>query len=299
MPIHHDHLQLGDRLIDDQPFAYGDAVRAADGRVKLHARAILCMTPKSGSTAWLALLLKGLAMQGWNVSLSESPHGQHLPYKASTDPTIPLSQLPRLMLVRHPASRLLSGFLGKAVTRKIHVEGWDPRSGFPGFVQVITNSTNPNKHFLPQSRMCGLGKIPPVAYTYLRAEELGVWYRKIICLLGLQGAASSSFEAPANGQQGWMSKRVHAPCAAPPCCFVRTSDCGCAVSCSAGPAACDASLAPGVTATFGSFNDATARLGDYYDERLARQVNEWARRDLELFGYAPWRPGMEDRAVLN
>ena len=71
------------------------------------------------------------------------------------------------------------------------------------------------------------------------------------------------------------------------------------MSCSPERVACNANLAPGVNATFGSFHEATAKLSDYYDEQLARQVNKWANRDLRLFGYAPWRPGMDVAQTLK
>ena len=63
-------------------------------------------------------------------------HGHPLPYNISAhDASLP--RAPRLMLVRHPHARLLSAYLGKAVTGRFTVAGWRNGTGFRGFVDAV------------------------------------------------------------------------------------------------------------------------------------------------------------------
>ena len=50
-------------------------------------------------------------------------------------------------------------------------------------------------HFRPQVHQCDVQSLASrgLAYTHLRVEEMGRWYRRFVCMLGLQSAVSSSF----------------------------------------------------------------------------------------------------------
>ena len=114
----------------------------------------------------------------------------------------------------------------------------------------------------------------------LRTEEIGRWYREVVCRLGLQEVVSSSTDF------GNAHKNATLPC------FLKTRDCGCTVNC--GGSSCNESHAGTFPdADFGTFNNATAAIEEYYTDELAQMVNDWARADLVAFGYKPWLPGQD------
>lgn len=294
-------------FIDGEPFAY------RTGATHQPAWALLCFVAKAGSSAWKALLVRGLVLQGFKMDVTKSPHGQKLPYSILPDAETSLAadEFPKFMFVRHPISRLLSGYLGKGVRGKIKVTGWNHSTGFRSFVHAVTsaNSSQANssqadssldKHFKLQSEQCGLSRGIP--YRVLRVEDMGHWYRSVVCQLALQQAVQFNLPSP---------KLMTAPCGAdgsrdrhqdrrlaPSCCFVRTTDCGCRIDCR-GTSRCNASRAgTHATASFGSLNAASdaGLLEKYYDRELAERVNAWARADLEAFGYLPWLPGQKLQA---
>ena len=80
-------------------------------------------------------------------------------------------------------------------------------------------------------------------------------------------------------------------------CFVKTQDCGCELHCH-GSHRCNSKLAEMPRAEFGTFNQASDVLENYYTEDLAQRVNMWARADLYEFGYLLWRRGMEMSTLL-
>ena len=267
-----------ERFHDGVPTAY---------RIDPKRWAVVCLVAKSGSSAWKALLLRGLRLQGFRDGDETHPHAQPLPYHVRPASLYDTGR-PQLMFVRHPVSRLLSGFLGKEFTESsklIKIPGYNVSSrSFAGFVQAVTSSPPEAwggaalTHFGLASQQCGLGEAgePKPRYVFLKVEDMGRWYRHVICQLGLQHAAASPLEG--------MGLK-----AAPDSCFVRTTDCGCEIEC--GGAACNASLGNDPTASFGSFHEASTRLEEFYDRALAMQVNRWAGADLRLFGYLPWLPG--------
>jgi hypothetical protein len=267
------------KIEDSRPFFY---------RINGHPTwALICLLPKSGSTPWSYMMTQGLLDQGFELHNSQPyqneslrPHGLRLPYSV---PQVSLAKIPtRLMFVRHPISRLLSGYLGKAVTNKILINGWSNDSGFSAFVDIITATApeNLNHHFrLQTDHDCGL--YSGFSYRILRVETIGSWYREIVCLLGLQQAASRPFELTEFRK---AEKKI-----IPQECFLRTQDCGCAINCggvtcnqnSAGP---NAGVLP-----FSTYHAASQRLEEFYDPRSTQQVNTWAAEDLRIFGYKAWR----------
>lgn len=271
---------LSEELSDGKPFVF----RA--GTHDSNSTSVLCFTPKSGSSAWKALLVRALVLQGFSMMNDKrSAHGQKLPYKISrVDTLLTDIYIPKLMFVRHPISRLLSAYLGKGRTGKIRLPGWNRSTGFHGFVYTVTNAAHNvlDPHWELQTEQCGVGQNFP--YRFLRVEELGHWYRGVVCQLNLQEAVQGSL----------FSSALSPSCGAPSCCFVRTADCGCEVDCRG--TRCNTSrVGTHAEATFGSFNGASnaTLLEQYYDQSLAKRVNAWAHADLTAFGYLPWLPGQE------
>ena len=282
-------------LVDSQPFLY-----RIDSKPKW---ALMCLVPKGGSSMWKRALTRGLMEQG--LPMTDEPgrwHNQMLPYNVSAR-DVTLAKMPRYMLVRHPFSRLLSAYLGKAKTGSIPVRGWDPKdgSGFRGFVKAVTatNATDLDTHYQLQVDQCGVGALREanasltLGYRYLRVEEMGHWYREVICALGISKAVSTPsrfWRDFYKDSQLTAVERTSAAYNLSTQCFVRTPDCGCDIKCRGHH--CNASLAgTSPDASFASFQQARQKLDDYYDADLARRVNEWAADDLQEFGYQPWWPG--------
>ena len=142
---HHQHHQSSDHnrgdgflpatanhFSDSVPFLY---------RIDATPRwALFCVSPKAGSTLWKRAFIAGLADQGFAMRNEPGEwHGHPLPYNISAhDASLP--RAPRLMLVRHPHARLLSAYLGKAVTGRFTVAGWRNGTGFRGFVDAVTRA---------------------------------------------------------------------------------------------------------------------------------------------------------------
>lgn len=277
-----------DQLSTSRPFLY---------RVNAQPRwALICLVPKAGSTMWIRAFVRGLIQQGF--PMADAPgkwHWQKLPY--NTD--VPLSSVKmRLMLVRHPISRLLSGYLGK-IASGLWMDlfpSYNRSTGFAGFVRHLTAidplRTHIDQHFALQSTLCGVNTRGS-SYRYLRVEEMGHWYREVVCALDMHSAVSAENIYWRNHYAVSESQLSSAEYRRSVHCFVTTQDCGCELTCHG--RRCNAShvgTAPG--ASFGTFQNASERLEDYYDEDLAQRVNEWAAPDLAEFGYRPWRPGQTE-----
>ena len=130
---------------DGLPFVY---------HARPHEHVGICMLPKCGSTRWTQVFVRGLVQQGYNVT--GPPASPRLPYIVNRQfPT--RQRMERYMIVRSPHARLLSGFLGKALTGKVKIAGWDPANGtFASFVRLIT-SRRPEEldhHFRLQTDQC-------------------------------------------------------------------------------------------------------------------------------------------------
>ena len=311
-------MPIASSLTDGSPFFYRIGAREAQPRW-----AVVCLIQKAGSTLWKAALLRGLALHGFDVNGTEHMpsldavsfglvHNQPLPYAT---PSVYADSTPCVMLVRHPLSRLLSAYLGKVRTGRAGSLGFARNASFREFAHTVmgTPARRLNPHILPQIHQCD---VRSWQYTYLRVEEMGHWYRKLVCLLGLQSAVSSSFvhrseallalrqmthPSETDGRRlretmtmelrnyGEPGERLTSGS-----CFVRTVDCGCELLC--GGSRCNGSEAgTSAQSAHHSFNSASEQLEEFYDESLARRVNEWAAADLQEFGYEPWMPSAKVR----
>jgi hypothetical protein len=235
---------------------------------------------------WKEALVRGLQRQGMTVKHKRPNvntwHNAKLPYTLEqvgqlvpSDPSIL-----QYTLVRHPITRLLSAYLDKVAhrnpaDRKKYASGYNHKTGFDGFIKWVTAHASDdlklNPHFRLQSEGCG---IPDgVQYRVLRTEEIGRWYREVVCRLGLVEAVSDGF----------------------PDCFLKTRDCGCTVTCG-GPSCNESHFGTyaGVTEfTSYHFRNATEQIEEYYTHETAQLVNVWASADLAAFRYKPWLPGQD------
>lgn len=303
-------------LTDGVPFLY-PRIGNRDARSKW---AVLCLVPKVGSTIWKAALIRGLVLHHFDINgtehvpsldavLFEGVHERPLPYALPSEAEWNHKSTPRLMLVRHPLSRLLSAYLGKVTTS--YFAEYNSSLSFRAFAtKVMTAQPRTlDRHFQPQVRQCNIQSQAARGspYTYFRVEEMGRWYRRFVCMLGLQNAVASSFvhrgearlalrqmahPAATSGRRlretMTINLRSHGQQFTGSGCLVRTLDCGCELRC--GGSKCNGTLASTAESLYHSFNLATEQLEEYYDKDLARRVNSWAAADLREFGYDPWMP---------
>ena len=182
---------------------------------RTNQKAIICFLEKVGSTAWKTLLLKS-----FNVPyLSISPHVAE--YKNKNTPKVTREMfeaalknpvIPKIMFVRNPYSRLLSGFVDKvynvtdASLRQKFFKGFKASNkNFNTFIKYVkgvherdnhpNNSKPPflNTHYIPQSERCFINVGMRFDY-YLKVEQTPIWYPYILNLLGLVGDASSGWD---------------------------------------------------------------------------------------------------------
>ena len=288
---------FSDFLIDGAPLLY-HVDQSKQSLEKGRAEWVgLCLNQKSGSSAWKEKMREGLEAQGSPVLHADKGVGaQQLPYSAQDLGMTPFNQtIPMYTLVRHPIARMLSGYLGKIEPRKIRMPaGYNHTTGFGGWVRWVTSQTAKheyliNAHFRLQTHACGYAE--GVRYRVLRSEEIGRWYRELVCTMQMQEAAARPNPLAHEHYSAVHTKGDNATSDdAVGKCFVATHDCGCEVNC--GGSRCNESRQGTVPdAMFATFHDATAELEKYYTLETAELVNKWAEGDLVAFGYQPWYPG--------
>ena len=216
-----------------------------------------------------------------------------LPYKVSSadwQELLSRSEVRRLLLVRHPHSRLLSAYLDQVVEKRAvnrFPAGYNPfvggsalpAGGFDAFVRAVVGAKELEVHFKLQSQQCGIDL--GMEYQYLKVEEIDEWYDDIICTLGLQDAARSGWQEP------FLPYHGDSPC------FHSSRQCGCALNCSQPCNSPGRRLSGrtkrGRTAAPMRVTHADNELKQYYTEELAELVNSWARADLSTFGYDAYK----------
>jgi len=248
------------------------------------ARALACLTQKSGSTEWKRLIL--MAITG---ERADNPHIFHgfLAANGKSDavevasadevaqPTSEYEDVVKFIIVRDPYERLLSAYLDKVApfapgenapgTR--YPDGMDldhvAATSFPDFVGLLLDAdpAEVDPHFAPIVdgwRFC-LDAHPEV----LKYENQSAWYARVVSELGLEEAAAHGWE----GAGG---------------CYFRPCDveCGAALQ---DPATFEQQCTPSnrmwVTHTGDVFDD-------YYDTAdIFGKVTALMRRDLHAFGY--------------
>eukprot|EP00873_Tetraselmis_striata_P029687 jgi/Tetstr1/449951/TSEL_037005.t1 len=179
-------------------------------------KAFFCNPEKVGSTRWKALLYKSKG-DPWHAPHTVFPRWAVLPApekrRKAEDPA-----RARFMFVRNPYSRLLSGFLDKAVhpvgilnpanpknRRSDTILGHggpytDSPAEFLRFVETMNQmmARQPglpgmNGHFAPLTFRCGLNA--GITYDFfLKVEETDTWYPDLVTLLGLADATAAGWE---------------------------------------------------------------------------------------------------------
>jgi hypothetical protein len=211
--------------------------------------------------------------------------------------------VPRFAIVRHPITRLLSGWLGKVVAGRGRTRrSWPLRfvpqgplnQTFGAFVRHVVDHprlVQLNRHFSLQSAQCAGTRPGARAWRILRIEEVGLWYEDVVCALGLSAVVDHGWETFATTRPVTPARagrtRDHGQA-----CMVRTT-CGCRVDC-----ARRCNRAHDRAVEHASFNDAYAQLSRYYTPALVGVVNWWAAPDYAAFRYAPWTFGTDITAAV-
>ncbi len=129
--------------------------------------------------------------------------------------------VPRIMIIREPYGRLLSGYLDKIENRSYSVSYtpnypylYNKSTGFDGFVKLLSlaskyNYKGINRHFLPQSNKCFLDNNKFSYDYYLKMEHTDGWYEPIIQLLGLEDDVSTGWNFTTNWNPSGKSICFH------------------------------------------------------------------------------------------
>ena len=190
-------------------------------------KAIFCLNQKAGSSTWKGLLLKNLDpicfLKLMNVSNVHKTVCKYV--KATSDSeleeAIKDKSVPRIMIIREPYGRLLSGYLDKIENRSYSVSYtpnypylYNKSTGFDGFVKLLSLASKYsykgiNRHFLPQSNKCFLDNNKFSYDYYLKMEHTDGWYEPIIQLLGLEDDVSSGWNFTTNWNPSGKSICFH------------------------------------------------------------------------------------------
>lgn len=190
-------------------------------------KAIFCLNQKAGSSTWKGLLLKNLDpicfLKLMNVSNVHKTICKYV--KATSDSeleeAIKDKSVPRIMIIREPYGRLLSGYLDKIENRSYSVSYtpnypylYNKSTGFDGFVKLLSlaskyNYKGINRHFLPQSNKCFLDNNKFSYDYYLKMEHTDGWYEPIIQLLGLEDDVSTGWNFTTNWNPSGKSICFH------------------------------------------------------------------------------------------
>ena len=259
---------------------------------------VLCLrlVQKAASTTFKELVLKALHVGGFpdpDGHFRADPHHppRHLPVVGASPTWQRLLEerpnAPRFMIVRHPHSRLLSGYLDNVLSNEDRAKwprGFESRDqGFTAFVRAVVEDDQLNPHFELQTKHC---EAAHVDYEILRLEEQRVWFGRFACALGLQDAASSGWAADSGPFWRGTAECFDSACGCESfVCEREREGPGCAAATSGG----DATV---------HVTGASHLLQEYYTDQIAELVNTWARPDLERFGYRPFVPSEQHRELF-
>ena len=244
-------------------------------------KAFLCLNQKTGSTTWkLALLRAGPHTKFHNLTVS--PHGA--PAKPTCGKYSKDVAVPRFMMVRNPYSRLLSAYMDKCVDARAtevlpgdvgeiciaNKDSKDTAAAFPAFVAAVIDEDPDllDGQFSLLSEHCHVD----AGYDYyLPTEQIVHWYAPFVAALDLGEAVRTGWDLSTQWWRNDGSKCFYHPpglrCDGAPLGTVR-----------AGALSGDSFHATG----------SDGRLDEFYTPELARAVSEWAKADLEEFGYPAW-----------
>lgn len=293
----------------------------------------LCVPAKCGVEAWSELLR---VHQRRNAGMIVSGYCGHGCRNSTEATAFALTPRLRLLIVRNPYERLLSGFLdqvGRLTEQSEHMLGLtvgflaDPKmrkksclvrpasethicrlkwntskESFQQFVRELVVATSngrnagygfSNDHLLPIMhrrvqdsgvRRCLTPRFRDNKtrldqyYQVLKVEEMAAWYPRLVSMLGLTNTVRRGW--PGNGCW-WKAPGLS-------CTETLTGNhpeaVHSATTCATGA---EGGMDP---RKVGHATQACSKLRRYYTPELAELVSEWARADLDAFGYPPWRP---------
>jgi hypothetical protein len=166
-------------------------------------QALMCLVEKVGSTEWKSMLLKSLNVKYFYGKLRQhdgNPHTHIYPlpvyryqeFKA----VLENPNVPRILFVRNPYNRLLSGWLDKQ-SQEFYVNFNRSAGTFEHFSYHLRDnryvmSKEVNDHFHPAAFKC-FGHLYNYDY-YLKVEHMDYWYPGLIKKLGLEKEAKDGWD---------------------------------------------------------------------------------------------------------
>jgi hypothetical protein len=192
------------------------------------------------------------------------------------------NSVPKIMFVRNPYARLLSGYLDKVVRGpNPFIPGVNKTLSFKEFLQYLheRGPSRVNSHFRSLSEKCYLKYELKYNY-YLKTEEIDVWYADIIRLLKLEDVASSGW----NIKTDWFKSDDE--------CFRKISGKSChetKILIKQKNREVQNGLSHFITLRNSSHDsNAEAKIGIYYGPDEALLVTKMFASEFELFKYPVW-----------
>jgi len=274
---------------------------------------LVCTPEKTGSSRWKGLIYRSMGTPAAQPHLVE-PHWLRQPPHEKAMMASDPSRV-RLMFVRNPYARLLSGFLDMAVNpvgmlnpnntkfpkgRSILSQG-GPYSNTPAefarFLGVMLDMEQSGKyingHFTPLSHRCGIKQ--GLQYDFfLHVEEMDIWYTDVVALMGLGPYVANGW-APATKNRSEQQVEDESSC------FYTLSGKSCAQTAVAIAEHANSTTrwerldlsAPGTPEWMqkrntGHARGADSKLAEYYaTTEVIANATRYLQDDLRLFGYKP------------
>lgn len=253
------------------------------------SRLAVCLIEKCGSTQ-----LKTFFIHALGVPLSDMPYVHKFEYTAPLHLLIN-SDVPRVMFVRNPYVRILSGFLDKVLRHlrrnKLGIR-FDNGCTFPEFVNKVyvywkmsgRYGTSNNGHFTPMAFHCSLTS--GLQYDYvLKLELQHLWFLDFTNYFNLTQFASSGWNVVGSSS---MKKQPDHPMikgGSSPCFFTPLGQpCESYYS-----GALNRSNLPAFATPRSSHDtDSLSKIALHYNEDAASKVSEMYHVDFTTFGYPLW-----------
>lgn len=278
--------------------------------------AFFCLCEKVGSTAWKSMLIKALNPKYFSSHLTKPGTSSH-----SNVPNLPTytadfyraklnnASIPRIMFVRNPYSRVVSGWNGN--TDQMYYATFNRSHGLEAFVYHLrdnrfTLEKEVNDHFYPLVNKC----MQPLSMTYdyfLKVEQIDFWYAPLIRMLELEPEASSGWTGMQHVHHGDSAQDCFYVPAGQTCDTALTAnhtlgaqDCSDSVKIHASPtnvSTLPISPIPPTTSTNANvtrrgLRESSDKLPDSFtNAKMIEAVNLYAWHDFNRYGYVRERNG--------